>query len=315
VRAGFSAVDWHAWIAVGEADPFAAEARRALAEARTVRTAAILLDQYHGALKREFKKIEMALGMRGAGRGARGARSEARDWGLGIGDWTRSETPVSERENSAFRTPHSALETSSSLRQRLEALQALIPLGRHLTSPWRVVLAGRPNVGKSSLLNALVGYGRVIVHEQPGTTRDAVTAQTALDGWPVELCDTAGLGAGASPLEQTGAEWAEQKMREADLSILITDAGRPWSEEDQSLAESWPQSLLVHNKCDLPSSPVARPTGLSVSALSGQGMDVLAKTIAQRLVPHPPPAGAAVPFTEAHVQQIENWANEIGKEV
>ena len=61
--------------------------------------------------------------------------------------------------------------------------------------PWRVVFGGPANVGKSSLINALVGYGRSIVHDLPGTTRDALTAATAIDGWPVELCDTAGLRA------------------------------------------------------------------------------------------------------------------------
>ena len=65
--------------------------------------------------------------------------------------------------------------------------------GLHLTRPWNVVLAGRPNVGKSSLINALLGYTRSIVFDQPGTTRDVVTAATAIDGWPIELSDTAGL--------------------------------------------------------------------------------------------------------------------------
>ena len=66
-------------------------------------------------------------------------------------------------------------------------------VGLRLVSGWRVVLAGRPNVGKSRLLNALAGYERAIVDPTPGTTRDVVTVRTALDGWPVELADTAGL--------------------------------------------------------------------------------------------------------------------------
>ena len=241
----FKPSDWREAIAAQEGDPIAAAARLALADARTVRTAAILLDQYHGALRREFEEMRNAeCGMR---------------------------SKESGTSNSSFLIPH------SSLQQRLETLRTLIPLGRHLTSPWRVVLAGRPNVGKSSLLNALAGYARAIVHDQPGTTRDAVTVQTALDGWPVEFCDTAGLRESESPVEQAGVELALRKMSEADLGVLIFDASRPWAAEDQALQEKWPGAVRVHNKCDLPPSSAERPEGLSVSALTGQGIDLLAR--------------------------------------
>ncbi|MBN2580443.1 MAG: 50S ribosome-binding GTPase [Pirellulales bacterium] len=263
---GFAAVDWQSWIPSQEPDPIAAAARLALADARTAQTAAILLDQYHGALRREFETIKLAI------------------------------------------CPHpSSLIPHPSLHQRLETLRTLIPLGRHLTSPWQVVLAGRPNVGKSCLLNALVGYGRAIVHEEPGTTRDAVTVTTALDGWPVELCDTAGLCESTCPVERAGVELARQKMQQSDLTVLVFDAAQSWTPVDQALDAAWPQALRVHNKCDLPRSSATRPSGLSVSALTGQGIEVLAQTIAKRLVPHPPPPGAAVPFTEAHFRQIEEW--------
>jgi tRNA modification GTPase len=275
---GFSSVDWRNWIATQESDPIAAAARRALADAPTARTAAILLDQYHGALRKEFEEI-----MRNVECVMRNEQAEA--------------------TNSSFIIHHS----SFSLQQRLERLNALIPLGHHLTSPWRVVLAGRPNVGKSSLLNALVGYGRAIVHQNPGTTRDAVTATAAFDGWPVELCDTAGLRESQCPVEQAGVQLARQSVQQADLPLLIFDAAQPWTPEDQALYDALPHALSIHNKCDLPLSSVARPTGLSVSALTGQGVEALAQSIAQRLVPHPPPPGAAVPFAEDHFRQIENW--------
>src|SRR5207253_6863855 len=73
-------------------------------------------------------------------------------------------------------------------------------MGRHLVAPFRVVIAGAPNVGKSSLVNALAGFTRSVVSEIPGTTRDVVTTRIAVDGWPVELIDTAGLHAGSDAL-------------------------------------------------------------------------------------------------------------------
>lgn len=79
------------------------------------------------------------------------------------------------------------------LASRLDELLTFARFGLRLTQPWRVVLSGRPNVGKSTLINALLGYTRSIVFDQPGTTRDVVTAHTAFDGWPFQLADTAGI--------------------------------------------------------------------------------------------------------------------------
>ena len=124
-----------------------------------------------------------------------------------------------------------------------------------------MVLAGRTNVGKSSLLNALAGHGRAIVHHVPGTTRDAVTVATAIDGWPVELCDTAGLRPPDDAVERAGIELARERLAEADLVVLVADRSRPWSAEDQALRDQWPGAVLVHNKCDLPASAGERPAG------------------------------------------------------
>ena len=136
-------------------------------------------------------------------------------------------------------------------RSRVESLMACIPLGLHLTKPWRVVVAGPPNAGKSSLINAMVGFQRSIVHHAPGTTRDAVTAATAMDGWPVELCDTAGLHSGAQGIEKAGVELARQRISDADLVILVFDLTSNWSVSDQALVDSFPNALRVHNKVDL----------------------------------------------------------------
>ncbi len=127
---------------------------------------------------------------------------------------------------------------------------ARAPLGLHLTKPWQIVIAGPPNVGKSSLLNAFVGYQRAIVFDQPGTTRDVVTAATAIDGWPVQVSDTAGLRSSADPLETAGADSAAQQARAADCLLLVFDASQHWTAGNQQLIDAWPQAVVVGNKCD-----------------------------------------------------------------
>ncbi len=199
----------------------------------------------------------------------------------------------------------------SAAQQQIESLLARAPLGKHLVRPWSVVLAGRPNVGKSSLMNALAGHRRAVVHDTPGTTRDAVTQMTAIDGWPVELCDTAGLRAANDELEVEGIQRARQRLSAADLVLLVSDLSSPWSEEDQRLVDEWPAALIVHNKCDLPLAGEKRPAGPCVSAQEGTGIDGLLKEISRWLVPDPPASGAAVPFTVNQILMIERLADEL----
>ena len=258
VAAGCRQIAWQDWVAESETDPLAAAACVALAEARTPRTAAILLDQYRGALRRAIDAIKADLQ---AGR-------------------------------------------FDSARPRIDAILARAPLGLHLTRPWQVVVAGRPNVGKSSLLNAMAGYPRAIVHPTAGTTRDVVAVQTVLDGWPVELSDTAGLRAADDALEQAGIERAQAKLAEADLTLLVFDYGEAWSDSDDALRRLYRDALVVFNKIDRPVGPGARPPGLLASALESRGIDELCQAIAERLVPEPPPPDAAVPFTAEQVGMI-----------
>lgn len=189
--------------------------------------------------------------------------------------------------------------------ERIAVLQSRLALGLHLCRPWKVVLAGRPNVGKSSLLNAIVGYTRAIVFDEAGTTRDVVSARTAIDGWPVELSDTAGLRAGGEEVEQQGVERARRAAAAADLLVLVFDASEPWREDDRNLADEYSEALVVINKCDLVASAGGnRPEGIAVSALTGEAVPSLVDIIGRRLVPGPPPPGAAVPFTEPQGRAI-----------
>ncbi len=193
---------------------------------------------------------------------------------------------------------------------RLQELAARSDVGLHLTRPWRVVLAGRPNVGKSSLINRLVGYERAIVFDQPGTTRDVLSAATALAGWPVELSDTAGIRAAGDDLEVAGIARTRAQLVAADLVLVVSDASAPWTAADDdvwSAASSVTRRapLAIHNKCDLQQPPGdGRPAGLLVSAVSGAGFETLLAAIVERLVPEPPAPGTAVPFTARQVELI-----------
>ena len=188
----------------------------------------------------------------------------------------------------AFEQIEAALKSgdAAGARWQAEALLAHALTGLHLVKPWQVVIAGRPNVGKSSLINAIAGYQRAIVHSQPGTTRDIVTVQTALDGWPVEISDTAGLRESNDAIEQAGIELARKKIAAADLIVLVFDASLPWTDADQALVvpalagserqfhlNAELQTLLVANKCDLPPATGPRPAMLTVSAATSAGSE------------------------------------------
>jgi tRNA modification GTPase len=192
----------------------------------------------------------------------------------------------------------------------LDTLRRHAAVGVRMVTGWRVVLAGRPNVGKSRLLNALAGYSRAIVDAAPGTTRDIVTVRTAIDGWPIELADTAGLRDPEGPIEAEGIALARARQRAADVLVLVLDRSEPWTRDDQALVDALRSvtatAVIVASKSDLP--PAWEPMSgamVMVSAERGDGIQGLITVLAERLVPTPPPPGAAVPFRPAHSRRIE----------
>ena len=156
----------------------------------------------------------------------------------------------------------------------------------------RVALVGRPNVGKSSLLNLLSRRERAIVTDLPGTTRDLLESEIVLDGVPITLLDTAGIRATSDAVEQLGIARSRDALASADLVLLLFDLAQGWSDDDQALFALIPEGvpcLRVGNKADLPfkAEPLAEVTSASVadvrlSAVTGEGEQDLVRAVLER---------------------------------
>jgi len=150
--------------------------------------------------------------------------------------------------------------------------------GQRLRDGLHVVIAGPPNVGKSSLLNALAGSERAIVTEIAGTTRDLLREAVRIDGVELTLVDTAGLRDSSDVIEREGIRRAQVELERADLVLAVLDARNPASSRMQlaTMLTAAPTILWLHNKSDLLNAvPAATPDRLWVSARSGAGLDVL----------------------------------------
>ena len=194
--------------------------------------------------------------------------------------------PDDEVDESAFGPLRGECED---LRSSLAALIDSAHTGKILRHGLKVVLAGRPNVGKSSLLNALLREGRAIVTPVPGTTRDAIEETLDLRGVPVRLVDTAGLRETTDPVESLGVERSVEWLKSADIVLAIVDATQGLNEQDRRLlTEAREKTVVVANKVDLlegrrpPAGlleEIEQLTGgrpvVAVSAVIGHGLDSL----------------------------------------
>lgn len=192
------------------------------------------------------------------------------------------------------------LESREGIAGRLEALGHDLSKwvdsfqqGRIVHNGFGMAVVGRPNVGKSSLFNALLAQDRSIVTEMPGTTRDVVSEYTSLDGIPVRLVDTAGVREAGDHIEQLGVERSFRAMAEADTILLVLDASRPVSGADESLRRRLEglSCIVAMNKCDLgrvwTDEEYAAYAGgwpcLEVSAKTGEGVPRLRDAILRHL--------------------------------
>ncbi len=175
--------------------------------------------------------------------------------------------------------------------REVDGLLLTFDSGRVLREGLSILILGRPNVGKSSLLNALLGEARAIVTEVAGTTRDTIEESLVLGGIPLRLIDTAGIRQTDDPVEAEGVRRARDKVGHADLVLLVLDGSQELGEEDLLALEACRNGrvLVVANKADLgpwtPPPPLAPLTAIPVSSHTGEGLDRLRDRIVGMFLP------------------------------
>lgn len=180
------------------------------------------------------------------------------------------------------------LSSISSIIDKIDRLIQNFRYGRLVHDGLTLAIVGRPNVGKSSLFNALLQFDRAIVTPQPGTTRDTVSEIAAMGGIPVRLVDTAGIRQSGDLVERLGIERSYRAMADADITIVVLDLSTPLGDEDHKLlerAQNGGPHLLVGNKVDLPRQMTDVEGLIAVSATERTGIGELRGKILQAVAP------------------------------
>lgn len=183
-------------------------------------------------------------------------------------------------------SPERVDAAAAELDAQLTALLSTAGDGERLREGALCVIAGRPNAGKSSLFNALLGTERAIVTEIPGTTRDAIEAPATCGGFPFRLIDTAGLRSSNEAVERLGIEVSRRYLAAADVVVLCVEAGRSLDGDERAFVEQVAvPAVIARTKCDLAAHAVDTDTGgddreVSVSAVTGLGLDALREQLA-----------------------------------
>ena len=251
----------------GRIDLAQAEAVRDLIEATTLYQARVAVQQVEGSLSRRLSPIKKQLC-------DLIALLEA-----GI-DFAEDDISVASSD-----------EILSRLRPVIEGVRKLADsfrFGKVVRSGLTLAILGRPNVGKSSLFNRLLGQERAIVTELPGTTRDAVSEVVSIRGLPVKLIDTAGIRPARDAVESMGVERSYEALADADLILVVIDLSEELTTSDKEIlskARERGRSLLVGNKSDLPAKALPGEEVPRVSALTGEGISELRERIYEAVVP------------------------------
>jgi tRNA modification GTPase len=274
------------------------DARRALRRAFTPLAARILLDQLNGALAAEIAEILAPLAAGGG------------EPYLAPGEYTGGGA----REGASAADPPPVYSRGAKYAAAADALAAIDALlgrwrtcGRFIADPPRIAIAGRPNSGKSTLLNRLVGAERAITSAAAGTTRDYIEAEAAMEGAPVVLVDTAGLREPGGEIERQGIARAREELARAAVVIYLIDADEPaYPEDEAQVAELGGRALVVLSKIDsrLAASRRRARSHLAISALTGEGVAALAAAVLKNLGWRAPAAGEAVPFTPDQAAEL-----------